>query len=52
MKSIPASQLFRYGYGFGVRMETSLGNIGVSLAFGEGDSFTEGKIHIGLFNEF
>ncbi len=48
----PSSQFLKYGYGVGIRLETSLGNIGVNLGFGEGDSFTEGKIHIGLFNEF
>jgi outer membrane protein insertion porin family len=42
----------KYGYGFGIRLETSLGNIGMSFGFGEGDTFSQGKVHIGLVNEF
>ena len=48
----PSSQAFKYGYGIGLRLDTPLGNMGVSLAFGEGDSFGTAKIHIGLINEF
>ena len=48
----PVSQQFVFGYGIGVRLATSLGNIGVSIAFGRGDSFGEGKLHIGLLNGF
>jgi outer membrane protein insertion porin family len=48
----PASQKLKYGYGVGVRLATALGSIGVSIAFGEGDSFGEGKLHFGLANEF
>ncbi len=51
-ENISSSQSFKYGYGIGIRLETVLGNIGVSFAFGEGDSFLQGKIHIGLINEF
>jgi len=51
-KSVPSNQGLKYGYGAGVRVETSLGNIGVSFALGEGDSFSQGKIHFGLINEF
>ncbi|MBI4809985.1 MAG: BamA/TamA family outer membrane protein [Ignavibacteriales bacterium] len=51
-KGISSTQKFKYGYGIGIRLETVLGNLGVSFAFGEGDSFLEGKIHIGLINEF
>ena len=51
-KGIASTQQTKYGYGVGIRMDTSLGNIGISLAFGQGDSFTEGKLHFGLANEF
>ncbi|HMD13017.1 MAG TPA: BamA/TamA family outer membrane protein, partial [Bacteroidota bacterium] len=51
-KGIASTQQMKYGYGVGIRMDTSLGNIGISLAFGQGDSFTEGKLHFGLANEF
>jgi len=40
------------GYGIGVRIETALGIIGVSYALGQGDSFSQGKIHFGLVNDF
>lgn len=40
------------GFGLGGRIETGLGILGVSYALGEGDSFTNGKIHFGLINEF
>ena len=42
----------KYGYGVGIRMETSLGNIGISFALGQGDSFSQGKLHVGLVNDF
>jgi outer membrane protein insertion porin family len=48
----PASQKLKYGYGIGIRLATALGNIGVSIGFGEGDSFGEGKLHVGLANAF
>ncbi|MBI3363611.1 MAG: BamA/TamA family outer membrane protein [Ignavibacteriae bacterium] len=47
-----AKTQFNIGYGIGIRLETSLGNIGMSFALGQGDSFTQGKIHIGLVNQF
>ena len=52
VSGIPATQSSKYGYGIGFRLETSLGNIGVSFGFGEGDTFSQGKVHIGLTNEF
>jgi len=33
-------------------VETGLGNMGVSFALGQGNSFGQGKIHFGLINEF
>ncbi len=47
-----SQQFFKVGYGIGVQMETALGIIGTSFALGEGDSFLEGKVHIGLMNQF
>jgi outer membrane protein insertion porin family len=52
VRSIPQTEAFKYGYGFGVQLETGLGNIGVSYALGQGDTFATGKIHFGLINEF
>jgi outer membrane protein insertion porin family len=50
--STASSQAVKYGYGVGFRFETALGNMGVSFAFGGGDSFSQGKIHLGLLNDF
>jgi outer membrane protein assembly factor BamA len=51
-RSIPAGEAFKYGFGIGLRVDTALGNMGVSFALGQGDSFGQGKIHFGLLNEF
>ena len=40
------------GYGAGIRLDTPLGLIGISLAFGEGDTFSTAKLHLRLMNEF
>lgn len=50
--NIPSQEGFIFGYGLGVRIETSLGMFGVSYALGRGDSILEGKIHFGLVNDF
>ena len=42
----------RLGYGAGVRVDTPLGLIGVSLALGQGDTFSSAKLHLRLVNEF
>ncbi len=47
-----AAEAFKYGYGIGVRVDTPVGNIGVSFALGQGDSFSTAKIHVGIINEF
>jgi outer membrane protein assembly factor BamA len=52
LRGLPASELFRYGYGIGIRLETGLGIMGVSFAFGQGDTFGTAKIHFGIINEF
>lgn len=43
---------FKYGYGIGLQVETGLGVMGVSFALGKGDTFSSGKVHFGLVNEF
>ena len=50
--NIIESSAFKYGYGLGLNIETGIGILGVSFALGQGDSFSEGKIHFGLVNEF
>ncbi len=51
-RDILKSEDFLYGYGLGLNLETGLGVLGVSFALGEGDSFSDGKIHFGIVNEF
>jgi outer membrane protein insertion porin family len=51
-QGISSSQSYKYGYGIGTRIETGIGLLGVSFALGEGDSFSQGKIHFGIVNEF
>jgi len=43
---------FKVGYGFGLRVDTRLGFFGIDYGLGEGDGFSNGKVHIGLTNEF
>lgn len=52
LREIPRADAFKLGYGVGLQVETGLGLMGVSFALGEGDAFTNGKIHFGLINEF
>lgn len=42
----------KVGYGFGLRLDTKLGLLGIDYGLGEGDGFSNGKIHIGVKNEF
>ena len=51
-RNILKTEDFLYGYGLGLNLETGLGVLAVSFALGQGDSFTDGKIHFGLVNEF
>ncbi len=46
------SEGFRIGYGVGFNVETSLGVLSVSFALAKGDSFSDGKIHFGIVNQF
>ncbi len=52
VRSITEIEEFKIGYGLGINLETGLGILGVSFALGKGDSFSEGKIHFGIINEF
>jgi len=40
------------GYGIGLQADTQLGLIGMSIAFGEGDTFGTAKLHLRISNEF
>ncbi len=43
---------FKTGYGVGLNIETGVGVLAVSFALAAGDSFSDGKIHFGIVNEF
>ncbi len=47
-----ATKLLKVGYGIGTRFDSPVGNLGVSLAFGEGDSFSQAKLHVALLGRF
>jgi outer membrane protein insertion porin family len=49
---LEGAEEFLFGYGAGIRTETPIGVVGVSFALGKGDSFSQGKVHVGLVNEF
>lgn len=51
-RSIPEAKGVKYGWGLGLNLETGLGVLSVSYAIGKEDSFSNGKIHFGLINEF
>lgn len=51
-RNILKSEAFNIGYGIGLSIETGLGVLGVSFALAKGDSFSDGKIHFGIINEF
>jgi outer membrane protein insertion porin family len=48
------SEAFKIGYGFGFRLETGLGIMGIDygLAYGEKQGIVGGLLHVGLVNEF
>ncbi len=50
--ALPASEVRPYGYGAGLFVETLLGIVDVSIAAGEGDTFSTAKLHLRLVNEF
>ncbi|MFZ2324379.1 MAG: BamA/TamA family outer membrane protein [Ignavibacteriaceae bacterium] len=51
-RDISKAEDFLYGFGLGLNLETSIGVLGVSYALGKGDTFSDGKIHFGILNEF
>ncbi len=52
LRGIAKAESVPYGYGIGVQLETGLGIAGISFALGKGDSFSNGKIHFRLINDF
>jgi outer membrane protein insertion porin family len=51
-KGIVKNEDLIFGYGLGITIKTAIGLLGVSFALAKGDSFSEGKIHFGIINEF
>ena len=51
-KNILKSEDFLYGLGLGLNLETNIGVLRVSYALGQGDTFSDGKIHFGIVNDF
>ena len=51
-RNILKQEGFKTGYGVGLNIETGLGILSVSYALAAGDSFSDGKIHFGIVNEF
>ena len=52
IRGIAKAESVPYGYGIGIQLETGLGIAGISFALGKGDSFSNGKIHFRLVNDF
>ena len=44
--------LWKLGYGLGIRTQTALGIIGIDYGLGQGDSISQGKIHVRIMNQF
>ena len=59
-RSSPAGSAGQFGkisgekssYGFGLRIDSKAGLLGLDYGLGEGDSFSQGKIHFGITNRF
>ncbi|KAA3606538.1 MAG: hypothetical protein DWQ06_01465 [Calditrichaeota bacterium] len=43
---------FLDSFGFGLKIETRVGIIGIEYAIGKDDNFNNGKLHLGIINEF
>jgi outer membrane protein insertion porin family len=52
LSNIEKLEGFKTGYGLGFNIETGLGVLKVSFALAKGDTFSKGKIHFGIVNEF
>jgi len=50
--SMSAWRAEELGYGFGIQTDTALGILNAGYALGAGDTFTTGKIHVSILNEF
>ena len=46
------SERLKTGYGFGLRVDSAIGILGVDYGLGEGDSFADGKVHVSVEGDF
>jgi outer membrane protein insertion porin family len=51
-RKVAENEDYIFGYGMGITVETAIGLLGVSFALAQGDSFSDGKLHFGIINEF
>ena len=51
-RGIIEAEDYIFGYGLGLTVDTAIGLLLVSFGLAEGDSFSEGKFHFGILNEF
>ena len=51
-RGVASAEDFIFGYGVGLTVETGIGLLGVSFAIAQGETFSEGKFHFGIVNEF
>lgn len=47
----PAEEM-KLGYGLGLRVDTPIGMIGLSIALGGSDALSQAKVHVGIVNSF
>ncbi|MBN1826252.1 MAG: BamA/TamA family outer membrane protein [Candidatus Eisenbacteria bacterium] len=50
--SIAHSTIVRHGYGFGIRVDSAIGLLGVDFGIGQGDGFSDAKIHVSAEGTF
>ena len=49
---IVRNEQWKPGYGFGVRLESGTGVVGIDYGLGEGDGVFDGKVHVGVVGAF
>ena len=49
---ISGNEETKSGYGLGMNLETGVGVLNVSYALAKGETFSQGKIHFGIINDF
>lgn len=52
LQGITQQEQTLYGYGIGAKVESALGILNISFALGKEGGFSQGKIHLGIINDF